>query len=518
MQDKAESKIYKWLALLVVIIGTFMAILDTSIVNIAIPKMMAVFNVSTDKVQWVLTGYMLTMGTVIPLTGYLADTFGTKKTYIWALGVFTLGSALCGLAWSNSSMVAARVVQAAGGGMIMPVSMAILYQVIPREERGMALGIWGIAAMAAPAVGPTMSGYIVEHLDWRLIFTINIPVGVVGVILAALILKESPKKPPNTFDFIGFFSVAVGLVSILYVLGEGSNVDWNSPQTVGLLCLGAFSIVIFAVNEIFHQDPLLDLRLFKIMPFSFSILVSSVTNIALFGGIFLLPLFLQNLQGYSAMQAGILLFPSAVATGIAMPVGGKLFDKFGARAVVVPGIVIIAWATFELSKITIDTPSGTLVWLTVLRGVGLGLSMMPASTAGMNAVPPHMVARASALSNVVRQVAGSLGIAVLTTVMQHRQSVTYVRLAEQVTWFNQGTMYLVNSVRNMFILNGIPAVEAQGMAAGSIYGMVMKQAFLLALNDTLLVTAVIALGAVPLALLLKTKKHPPGTGPVHMPD
>lgn len=516
MQEQKESKAYQWLVLVVVVIGTFMAILDTSIVNIAIPKMMAVFNVSTDKIQWVLTGYMLTMGTMIPLTGYLSDRFGSKKTYIWAMVAFTIGSALCGLAWSNASMIAARVIQALGGGMIMPVSMAILYQVIPQEERGMALGIWGIAAMAAPAVGPTLSGYIVQHLDWRLIFTINIPVGVVGVVLAALLLKESPTKPPKSFDLVGFVSVAVGMVSILYVLGEGSNINWNDLETVGLLILGSFSLVIFVINELMHDEPLLDLRLFKIFPYSLSIVLSSITNIAMFGGIFLIPLFLQNLQGYTAMQSGIIMFPSAIATGIMMPIGGKLFDKFGAKPVVFPGLLIMAWSTYELSLITMDTPASTLTWLMVMRGVGLGLSMMPASTAGMNAVAPQMVARASALSNVIRQVAGSLGIAVLTTVMQHQQSVTYVRLAEQVSWFDQGSMYLARMMQGLFTLTGMSAGDAQGMTAGTIFGLVSRQAFLLALNDTLLVTAIISLCAAPLALFLKNTKQPKGDGPVHV--
>lgn len=221
-----------------------------------------------------------------------------------------------------------------------------------------------------------------------------------------------------------------------------------------------------------HGEPLLDLRLFKIFPFSLSIVLSSITNIVMFGGIFLIPLYLQNLQGYTAMQSGIIMFPSAISTGIMMPIGGKLFDKFGAKPVVLPGLLIIAWSTYELSRITMDTPASTLTWLMVVRGIGLGLSMMPSSTAGMNAVPPQMVARASALSNVIRQVAGSLGIAVLTTVMQHQQSVTYVRLAEQVSWFNQGSLYLFRFMQGLFMQNGISAAEAQGITTGTLFGLV----------------------------------------------
>lgn len=503
MENRKQGSLYKWLALGVVVIGTFMSILDTSIVNIAIPKMMNVFGVSTDEIKWVLTAYMLVMGTVIPLTGYLGDRFGTKKVYIWALIAFTVGSALCGIAWSNSAMIAARIIQGIGGGMIMPISMSILYQVVPQEERGMALGIWGIAAMAAPAIGPTLSGYIVEHLDWRLIFTINIPVGVVAVILTGIILEEFPKRPTKGFDFLGFLSCTAGLGCILYVLGEGSSIDWTQFTNVFLILTGVFSLILFVANELTHEDPLLDLRLLKIWPFSLSILISGAINIAMFGGIFLLPLYLQNLQGYSAMQTGMILFPSAVATGITMPIGGRLFDKVGAKPVVIPGLIIMALATYFLSKISLETSSNVIILLTVLRGIGMGLSMMPSSTQGMNAIPKYLVGRASALSNVIRQVAGSLGITILTTIMANNQVENYARMAEQVTWFNPNSIQLVQTIQGGLARSGVSGSESQGAALGMIYGVVQRNAFLNAIDHTLLVTAFIALVAILLGFLMQ---------------
>lgn len=505
MEENRDSS-YKWLALGVVIIGTFMAILDTSIVNVAIPKMMNVFGVSTEEIQWVLTAYMLTMGSVIPLTGYLGDTFGVKKVYIWALAAFTIGSALCGFAWSNSSMIAARVIQGLGGGMIMPIGMSIIYQVIPREERGMALGLWGIAAMVAPAVGPTLSGYIVEHLDWRLIFTINIPVGALAVILAVILLKESPTKPGTGFDYLGVITSIVGLVSILYVLGEGSTIDWNDFETIFLLLIGSFSLVLFVINELTHDSPLLDLRVFKILPYTVSVLISSITTVALFGGVFLIPLYLQNLQGYTAMQTGVIMFPSAIATGVMMPLSGKLFDKFGPRAVVLPGILILLFSTYELAQITLDTSSATVVWILVVRGIGMGLAMMPATTAGMNAVPMELVNRASALNNVVRQVAGSLGISILTTVMTHRQAVNYAGMAEQVSYFNPASMQLQKAVQGLFGQTGVSTGEAQAMATSTVAGLVQKQAVMQAIDETLLITTFVVLAAIPLAFLLKNTR------------
>lgn len=504
MTQSQDDKLYKWLALMVVVLGTFMAILDSSIVNVAIPKMMTVFGVSTEEIQWVLTAYMLTMGSVIPLTGYLGDTFGTKKVYIWALVVFTIGSAACGFAWSNNSMIVARIIQALGGGMIMPISMAIIYQVIPPEERGTALGIWGIAAMAAPAIGPTLSGYIVEHLDWRLIFTINIPVGIIAVILAVVLLKETPTKPAEKFDYIGFITSTTGLVSILYVLGEGASVDWNDFTNVFLIMFGFFCLILFTLNELFSENPLLELRVFKIWPFTLSIILSSLTNIALFGGIFLIPLFLQNLQGFTPMQTGMIMFPSAIATGIMMPISGKLFDKFGAKPVVIPGLILLTLATYELSQISIDTSANTISWLLVIRGIGMGLAMMPATTAGMNTVPGHLVPRASALSNVIRQIAGSMGLTVLTTVMQRQQATTYAEMSQSISSFNSAAVQAQTTLQGLYTASGL-GTEAPGMALMNLYGLVQKQAMILAINDTFILSAVVALITVPLAVFLPRK-------------
>jgi len=503
--EKQEDGLYKWLGLLVVVVGTFMAILDTSIVNIAIPKMMAVFGVTEDSIKWVLTGYMLTMGMVIPLTGYLGDRYGTKKLYIWALAIFTVGSALCGLAPSNSFMIVARIIQALGGGMIMPVGMSMIYQMFPPSERGMALGVWGIAAMAAPAIGPTTGGFIVQYMDWRLIFTVNIPVGVLGVILAMLLLKELPRRPANSFDWIGALSSAIGLSCLLFVFGE-SSINWNDFANILLVIVGVFSLVLFVVNELTHPEPLLDLRLLKIWPFTLSILISSTIGIALFGGVFLLPIFWQNLQGFTALQTGMFMFPSAIATGITMPIGGKLFDKFGAKPLVLPGLIILAITTFQLTKISLATDPHTIMIIYMIRGIGVGLAMMPASTAGMNAVPMHLIGRASALSNVIRQVANSLGITLLTTFMTHTQIVTYYRMAEKVTWFNSGSVYLENALKGLFMHGGMYAGDAQGVSTAVLYGVLQRQALVQAIDDTFFVSFLIVMVTVFLGLLIPKKK------------
>ncbi|OHD14342.1 MAG: MFS transporter [Spirochaetes bacterium GWC1_27_15] len=507
MSSKQNESFYIWTSLIVVIIGTFMAILDSSIVNIAIPKMMAVFQASVDDARWIITAYTLTLGAVIPITGYLSDRFGTKNVYIFALASFTIGSLLCGFAWSNTSMIIFRILQGLGGGMIMPVSMSIIFQIVPKEKRGLALGFWGIAAMAAPTIGPTLSGYIIQYLDWRLIFTINIPIGVIAVILTIVLLKDFPKKDIKQFDIIGFISSTVGIIFCLYILGEGTSIDWSDIKIVCMLIIGVFSLVIFVVNELLHPEPLLDLRILKNFSFSLSIIITTVLNMAMFGVIFIMPLFLQNLRGLTPMQAGIVMFPSAIATGLLMPIGGKLFDKIGAKPLVIPCVIILVITTYLLSKLTIDTSISTIVFLLVLRGISLGLTSMPSSVAGMNSIPQNLVARASALSNTVRQLSSSLSITILISVMQGVQNSKYAQYSADSTLFNRMTTNFIKFYQNLFIHNGMIQKNAYGSAMTILGGIIQQKAFLDAINATLVVSTIFALIAIPLAFMIKDKKN-----------
>lgn len=505
VEDKEES-FYIWTSLIVVIIGTFMAILDSSIVNIAIPKMMAVFGVSVDDARWIITCYTLTLGAIIPLTGFLTDKFGSKRVYVFALIAFTFGSLLCSLAWSNTSMIVFRIIQGLGGGMIMPVSMSIIYQVVPVHKRGLALGIWGIAAMAAPTIGPTLSGYIIQYYDWRLIFTINVPVGLVGVILSMILLKDSLHKEVKQFDIIGFISSSVSIVFFLYLMGEGSNIDWSEIKNVIMLIIASFSMIIFVYNELTHPAPLLDLRLLKIFPFTLSIIISSVMNMAMFGVIFIMPLFFQNLIGYTPMQSGMIMLPSAIAMGIFMPIGGKLFDKIGAKPLVIPGSIILAITTYQLSKIAIETPLSTIVFLLIVRGMALGFTSMPSSTQGMNSVPQPLIARASALSNTVRQLSSSLSVTILTSVLEHAQRTQYARYAADSTIFNPSTTSFLATFQNMFIQSGYTISNATASAQTILYSIVQKKVFLDGINETMIVSTVFAIITIPLAFLIESKK------------
>ncbi|HBS58533.1 MAG TPA: MFS transporter [Firmicutes bacterium] len=513
-----NSSSYRWWVMLVVIIGGFMSILDTSIVNIAMPKMMAVFGVGTDKAQWILTVYMLTMGVLQPTTGYLCDVWGAKRMYIASMVIFTIGSALCGLAWSNDSMIGFRIIQAVGGGVIIPVGMSIIYTIFPPEERNLAMGVWGISAMVAPAIGPTLSGYFVEYLDWRLIFTINVPVGIVGTILAAFILRESPVRKQAKFDMVGFLTSALGLFCLLLALSEVSDEGWTSIYILSLLFVSFVSLLFFVIYELMHEDPLLDLTLFKNPTFSASTLVTFIGTVCLYGGIFLVPLFMENLRNYSAMQNGILLFPAAAMAGIMMPISGKIADRVGARPVVIVGLILLGLGNYGLRFLDLDTSYNYILWFLIIRSIGLGLFMMPVTVAGMNTVPFHKIARASAMNNAVRQVSGSFGIAILTTILQNRQVYHLNHMADYINAASLGTQQIAGSLQNMFALHGSTVLTAKTQALAVVSQLVQRQAYIFSFDDTFLVTALTCFLALIPALMLKEKKRQPDAAPLHIAE
>lgn len=503
---------YRWWALGVTIIGGFMSILDTSIVNIAIPKMMAVFSVGTEDAQWILTAYMLTMGVIQPATGYLCDTYGSRRMYLLSLAVFTVGSFFCGIAWSNDSMIFFRVIQAIGGGLIIPVTMTIVYKVFPLHERNMAMGIWGISAMVAPAVGPTLSGYLVEYWDWRLIFTINIPIGFVGYIAAALVLRETAFSKEQKFDFPGFLTVAIGLFCLLLALSKGAEEGWTSAYIVSLLYASAASLLLFVVIEWHQENPILDLRLFLDWNFTFSMIVIFIGTVCLFGAIFMVPLFMENLRGYTAMQTGVLMFPSAATSGLIMPIAAKLSDRFGAKPVVVAGMFILGLGTWPLMYMDMDTSYEHVMFIMFVRGIGLGLFMMPVTVLGMVNVPFDKVSRASSMNNAIRQVSGSMGIALLTTIIQHRQIFHLSRIGDNMNMSSIAFQNMLSTAQKMFLHQGDTTWIARTKALAVISSLAGRQSMVYAFDDGFLVLAGICfLGVIP-ALLFKHVKPRKGQG------
>jgi len=497
---------YRWWALGVTIIGGFMSILDTSIVNIAIPKMMAVFSVATDDAQWILTAYMLTMGVVQPATGYLCNAYGTRRMYLLSLAVFSLGSFLCGIAWSNDSMVVFRVLQAIGGGLIIPITMTIVYMVFPVEQRNMAMGIWGISAMVAPAIGPTLSGYLVEYWDWRFIFTINIPIGIVGYVAAALVLRETPFSSSKKFDVAGFVTSSLGLFCLLLAFSKGTEEGWTSAYIIALFYVAVTSLILFVFIELNHENPILDVSIFADWNFSFSMITTFIGTMGLYGAIFMLPLFLENLQGYTAMQTGLLLFPSALTAGILMPIAAKLADRFGAKPIVILGIAILGLSTMPFMYLDKDTNYEYIMMIMMLRGLGLGLFMMPLSVMGMINIPLNKVGAASAINNALRQVSGSMGIAILTTVIQNRQIFHLQHIAENVNYTSFTVQTMLLSWKKLFMYHGDSSWIAHVKSLAMMSNLSVMQSSIFAFDDGFFVLSLICLTGVIPALLLRHVK------------
>ncbi|UFJ39003.1 DHA2 family efflux MFS transporter permease subunit [Brevibacillus humidisoli] len=502
-EQPRQSDGYKWIALIAIILGTFVTVLNNSLINVALPKLVTVFESTMDTIQWVLTGYMLASAVVIPMSAICAERFGYKKVYLLTLALFTLCSLLCGLAWSDTTLILFRIIQGLSGGFIMPIGMAMIYMIMPRQQIGMALGLWGIAAMVAPAVGPTLSGFIIEYFNWRLLFFMNVPIGVFAVVMAWLLLRETEKKP-IPFDLPGAVLSVVGFGTLLLALSKGQSEGWDSLYIVMLFAISAFSLILLIWVETGRKNPLMELSLFRIPAFTISTIASGMVMLGMFGGIFLTPIFLQNIQGLTALQTGLVLMPQSIAMALMMPFSGRLFDRFGVLPLGLIGLSMMGITTFELHRLTVDTPNEWLDMVLVVRGIGIGLCMMPLTTAGMTAVPSAMAGRASSLSNVFRQVMGSLGIAVLTTIMSSRQSFHTASISEHVSLTSDTAQQTIQMLSGM-AGQSMNTSSASSVALQIIGGLVQKEAAVRAIADTFLLSSIPIFASLPLVFFLRRR-------------
>jgi EmrB/QacA subfamily drug resistance transporter len=410
------------LPLAVLIAGMFMSILDISIINVAIPTIQNEFGANTDDAQWVITGYSLAEGVVVPVSAWLGDRFGLTRVYNLALLGFAAGSMLCGLAWSLDSLVMFRILQGLLGGILPATTMTILLRIVPRDQLGAAFGLYGLGALVAPAIGPALGGYLVEYVDWRLIFFINVPVGILGAVAAALVLPGFPGRTERRLDVLGSVTVTGGLFALLLALSKGEDWGWGSYRILSLITVSVLSLALFVVIELEVDDPMLDLRVFRYWPFTHSLLLITVMSTVLFSVVFYVPQFLQRGQGLGAFDTGLILLPPALVMGALMPVTGRIYDRIGPRWPATIGLTLAAIGNYQLSTITLDTPREHIVWLLVVQYTGLGFAMMPIFSAGLAVIPAWHANTASAFNNVVQRTSGALGVAVCTAILTSQQA------------------------------------------------------------------------------------------------
>jgi EmrB/QacA subfamily drug resistance transporter len=409
---------YKWVALAVVLSGTIMTILDSTIVNIAIPTLQRDLHAgSYTEIAWVVTGYLLAQGAVIPLSGWATDRWGTKRLYLITIVMFTVASMLCGVSQNLGELIFFRVVQGIGGGMLMPIGMTIILQAVGPQQMGRVMGIFGVPMLIAPAVGPVLGGWFVQDFTWRLIFYVNVPIGIIGFIAAARFLRESRRTARLRLDVIGLLTGVPAVVALMYAVDRSTQLGWSSPLVISLLVASAVLMAAFVWRQLRAREPLLQLSLFRDRTFSWAMALSFVVVTAMFGTMLLLPLYLQEVHGYDAIETGLLLLPQAAMAAVSMPLGGFLTDRIGPKWVVATGMILLTLGSILLAQIHYDSSNWLVIGALMLRGFAMGFAMMPTMSAALARVPRQYTSRASSITNTLQRLSSSVGIAVLVTVL-----------------------------------------------------------------------------------------------------
>jgi DHA2 family multidrug resistance protein len=514
-QFSSQGKDHKWGVLGVVVLGSFMAILDNNIVNVALPKMMATFGATVDQIEWVVTGYMIAFAISMPTTNWLKEIIGLKKLFIFSLLFFCLGSALCGIAWDKDSLIIFRIFQALGGGAMMPTGLTLVSEAFPPEERGMALGTWSIGAMVAPAAGPFLGGYLVDEVSWRSIFYINLPVGAAAIFMALWILPSiRPADSKRKLDLAGFLSFSAFLAFLLIALAQGQREGWSSDYILACFGLSLAGLAVFLISGFVVENPIIDLRLFANHNFLMANIINFVRSVAIFGSMFLLPLFLQNVLDYKALDTGIILAPTAISVAIVSPFSGMISDRIGARIPLFCGTVLVAYSLYMYKDLSLNSDYWFLFWPQVIRGVGMGLLNAPLMSAALNAVRREQTSVASSLLTVTLQVGGAMGVALLGATLERRQFFHYARFGEHI---QNAYAPIVAQAQSGFeaLLSRAGYAPAEFLTKGKTLMALwlQKQAAVGAFEDAFVFSALlITIGIVP-ALLIRNRRASGKGGP-----
>lgn len=516
--DAPAKEVNKWIVTITVMLPTIMEIVDTSVANVALPHMQGSLNAGTDEITWVLTSYLVSNAVVLPMTGWLSRLFGRKRFLITCITLFTIASLLCGAAPNLATLIFFRILQGAAGGALIPSSQAILLETFPPHERGMANAIFGVGAMFGPIIGPALGGWITDNLNWRWIFYINIPLGIIAVIMAAYFIFDPPylRRARVAIDWWGLGLLTVGLGALQIVLDKGQQDDWfNSSFILASTVISALALLALVYVELKHEHPIINLRLFKDISFSAGNFVMFMLGFGLYSSIVLIPLFLQTLMGYDATLAGMVLAPGGAATLITMPFVGVALSKYDGRKVILAGLIISAWSMFQMRGFTLEASYWDFVWPRVILGVGLAMLFVPLSTLTLGSIPKVEMGNAAGLYNLLRNVGGSVGIAVAATMLARQTQFYQNALVDSVTPYSPVAQQKLELLKQGFMLRGFDAVTAHKASLAAIYGMVQREAGMLAYNHIFLIVGLTFLGVVPFLLMLRKQKIGAETGGSH---
>jgi len=413
---------YKYLVATGFIFGLFMDLMDLTVVNVALPTFGEKFHASDATLQWVVTGYLLSLAIWIPASGWIGDRFGTKRTFLFALLMFTVASAACGLSWNVGSLITFRLIQGIGGGMMTPVGTAMLFRAFPPAERARASLILTVPTVIAPGIGPIIGGWLIDYVSWRWIFYINVPLGIIGFIFCLMYLQEHKEKAPGRFDVPGFILSAAGLALVLFALSRGPEDGWGSAGVLGTGVVGVFCFIALVFVELRQSEPMLDLRLFSDRMFRTANIVYFTASGSLLGVLFLVPLFLQQLRGFSAIETGLVLLPSAIGTIVFAQLSGRLYPIVGPRRLLAVALTMFAVSSGMLLFVGLNTNIWWVAGIMFVRGIGIAFTFIPLQAATFATISSESTGRASSIFNTNRQVGASFGVAILATVLAERIS------------------------------------------------------------------------------------------------
>jgi len=499
-------------------VATFMEVLDTTVVNVSLPHIAGSLSVTVDEAAWALTSYLVANAIILPMTGWLANFFGRKRMLMGAVFGFTTASFFCGLAPNLSMLVIFRVIQGATGGALQPLSQAVMLEAFPPQDRGKAMAFWGLGIVVAPMLGPVVGGWLTDNYSWRWIFYINLPIGLMSVLMTKWFIFDPPyiRRSQRGIDYWGIGMLAVGVGALQVMLDKGQEEDWfESHWIAALAALAVIALVAFVIRELRTRDPVVHLRVFKNRTYAAGVFLMTVLGFVLYGSLLLVPVFLQTLLGYPALNAGVAMAPRGLGSFLMMPVVGTVLSRLDPRKVLAVGITGASWSLYALSRLNLQAGYWDIFWPQFIQGACLAMLFVPLTTATMDPIPKEEMGNATSMFNLMRNLGGSLGIASATTFLFRREQFHTTMLGARVTALNPQTQVLARSLQTAIVAHGADPVTATRQSYGVIWGMVQRQAAMISFVDTFFAMAVVFLLVLPLLPVMKRPRYHRGGVAAH---
>jgi DHA2 family multidrug resistance protein len=504
------AAINPWIIAISVMLGTFMEVLDTTVVNVSLPHIAGNLSASTDEATWVLTSYLVANAIVLPLTGWLANHFGRRRILLISVTGFTFFSFLCGIAPNLPMLIVFRIFQGATGGGLQPLSQAILLEAFPSEKRGKAMAFWALGIVVAPMLGPVLGGWITDSYSWRWLFYINLPIGVAAVVMAWLFIFDPSyiRRGKHGVDYWGIGLLALGIGALQIMLDKGQEVDWFASHLILILAVLALSgFAFFIIREFMTRNPVVQLRVFKERTYSTGVFLMTVLGFVLYGSTVLIPLWLQTLMGYSALEAGMAMLPRGLGSFLFMPIVGMLMSKIEPRKLLAAGLIVASYSLYLLSKLNLNAGYWDIFWPQLLQGTSMGLLFVPLTTITNDPIPKQEMGNATSLFNLMRNIGASIGIASVTTLVARHSQVHTSNLGAHVTNLDPAARTMFESMRNAFMAQGMDLATATKQAYAGMFGMVQRHAAMLSYIDVFFLLSVMFISVLPLVLLMKRPTH-----------